>query len=88
MDAIGPEKARIAIEAGWDMRVGRKLKRTLYLLDPFERERVHLRQEGFEAPDICVGIVDTEAIASQIVALWNENAQQTRKRIKEEYGDG
>lgn len=84
MDAIGPEKARIAIESGWDMRVGRKLKRTLYLIDPFERERAHLRQEGFEVPDICVGIVDSEAIASQIVALWNDWALAMRASIEED----
>lgn len=45
-----------------EMRVGRKLRRTLYL------------QFGDgTAPriDLCVGIVDSEELAAEIVARWN-----------------
>lgn len=45
------------------MRVGRKLRRTLYLHSP---------QDEWDK-DLCVGIVDTEELAAEIVSLWNRH---------------
>lgn len=62
MDAITPEGVRTAIEAGWRMRVGRKLRRTLYL---------HAPHEDLDGAGICVGIVDSEELAAEIMRRWN-----------------
>lgn len=50
------------LDEGAQMRVGRKLKRTLYL-----------KFGDGTAPDIdlCVGIVDSEVLAAEIVERWN-----------------
>lgn len=50
-----------AIGEGWEMRVGRKLGRTLYLHPP----------GGAWEGDLCVGIVDSAQLADSICALWN-----------------
>lgn len=62
MDA-DPAKIEWAIRKRWEMRVGRKLGRTLYLVDP-----------DFNDPDmdLCVGIVDTRALAEEVVRKWNQ----------------
>lgn len=62
MNAATPQQMRDAIDQGWPMRLGHKLKRTLYLRPPAD--------DGYE-DDICVGIVDSEELAEAIMIRWN-----------------
>ena len=62
MNAATPQVIHTAIDEGWPMRLGRKLKRTLYLHDPY--------MEGLDS-DVCVGIVDSEELADAIMIRWN-----------------
>ena len=63
MDALAPEEVQAAIDAEFVMRVGRKLRRTLYLHHP------DADPEGDFG--VVVGMVDTEALAAEIVRRWN-----------------
>lgn len=53
------------MDFGAQMRVGRRLRRTLYLVDPESTNALE---------DLCVGIVDSEELAAEIVNRWNEQA--------------
>ena len=64
MNPATPAQIREAIAAAWPMRVGRKLKRTLYLHRPDE--------DPATGAGFCVGIVDSEDLAAEIVRRWNE----------------
>lgn len=66
MDAITPAVARRAIHAGWPMRVGRKLARTLYLHHPGD--------DPATGAGVCIGIVDNELLAAEITRRWNTAA--------------
>lgn len=59
-----PRETAHLITQKCQMRVGRKLKRTLYLVPP-----------GTEADfgdHLCVGMVDSEILAQMICDLWNQ----------------
>jgi hypothetical protein len=62
MDASGARMLSGLIDDDWQMRVGRKLRRTLYLSHPDAQD---------PDADICVGIVDSERLAAEIVSRWN-----------------
>lgn len=62
MDA-DPSKVNNAIRKRWGMRVGRKLGRTVYLVDPEANDPM---------VDLCVGIMDTRALAEEVVRKWNQ----------------
>lgn len=61
MDA-DPVLSKAGVVNKWEMRVGRKLGRTLYLHDPKETDW---------EKDICVGIVDTAFLARKLCDIWN-----------------
>ena len=65
MNAATPEQIHIAIDAGWPMRLGRKLKRTLYLHHPADPD---------VGAGIVVGMVDSEELAEAIMLRWNMHA--------------
>lgn len=56
MDADS-DSVRELIQRGAKMRVGRTLGRTIYLKD--------------KSGDLCVGVVDTEELAEEIMKRWN-----------------
>lgn len=58
-----PDKAFLLLKKGLEMRTGRKLGRTLYV-----------KNWGSDDPDhdVCVGIVDSPAVAKYIVDAVNE----------------
>ena len=64
MNAATPEAIHSAILEGWPMRLGNKLKRTLYLHKPGDPD---------PRGGICVGIVDSEELAEAVMLRWNAN---------------
>jgi hypothetical protein len=65
VDAANRDQVRTALREHWKMRVGNKLKRTLYLHDPKKSYDPH--------GGIVIGIVDSEALAAEIMKRWNAN---------------
>lgn len=63
MDARSAHEIEERILSGHTMRVGRKLRRTLYLHDP---------EDLTPDNDVVVGIVDSEYLAEVITQVWNE----------------
>lgn len=63
MDAANKEQIRKAMREGWKMRTDSKLKRTLYLQDAKSSYDPH--------GGVCIGIVDSELLAAEIVKRWN-----------------
>ena len=63
MDAATANVITKALDENWPMRVGRKLKRTIYLHDIHANDPMQ---------DICIGIVDSEILAESIIRIWND----------------